>query len=291
MYYTSSGNLELYGAETGNDDKYIRIGSSYSQLGLYASNTMYFNTSSTGGYVFGQDAVEKVRITSSGDVGIGSTIPSQKLDVNGTIKSYSGTNAATFKDNQLRSDSSGTFYFDHGTVGQSFQFRTSTSSSLDTTGPSITSAGNIAFASGKGIDFSATSNSSGTMSSELLSDYEEGTWTPGVVDSGSSNLYSSGTRYGFYTKIGDTVFDNATITSGTAVRISNFPFTCTSSTSRYPGFNSHTTGAGWNSLSIMGGYMRNNETQFQIIQRDSFNTVNTVNGVIYMFLTVIYKAQ
>ena len=32
--------------------------------------------------------------------------------------------------------------------------------------------------SGKGIDFSATSNSSGTMGSELLNDYEEGTWTP-----------------------------------------------------------------------------------------------------------------
>jgi hypothetical protein len=29
-------------------------------------------------------------------------------------------------------------------------------------------------------DFSATSNSSGTMTSELLADYEEGTWTPGI---------------------------------------------------------------------------------------------------------------
>ena len=65
----------------------------------------------------------------------------------------------------------------HGTTGQSFTFRTSTSSSLDTTGPSVTSAGNISFPSGNGIDFSATSDASG-MGSELLDDYEEGTWTP-----------------------------------------------------------------------------------------------------------------
>jgi hypothetical protein len=32
--------------------------------------------------------------------------------------------------------------------------------------------------SGKGIDFSITSSGSGTMTSELLADYEEGTWTP-----------------------------------------------------------------------------------------------------------------
>lgn len=32
--------------------------------------------------------------------------------------------------------------------------------------------------SGKGIDFSATGDGSGTMSSEVLNDYEEGTWSP-----------------------------------------------------------------------------------------------------------------
>jgi len=32
--------------------------------------------------------------------------------------------------------------------------------------------------SGKGIDFSSTGDGSGTMSSEVLDDYEEGSWTP-----------------------------------------------------------------------------------------------------------------
>jgi hypothetical protein len=60
--------------------------------------------------------------------------------------------------------------------------------------------GNLAFPSGQGIDFSATS---GTGTSELFSDYEEGVWSP-VVASGS--IAGTGITYsGRYTKIGDTV--------------------------------------------------------------------------------------
>ena len=61
-------------------------------------------------------------------------------------------------------------------------------------------ANNIAFNDGYGIDFSATS---GSGTSELFHDYEEGTWSPvwsnaasGGTTSGSNNLY------GKYTKIG-----------------------------------------------------------------------------------------
>ena len=60
--------------------------------------------------------------------------------------------------------------------------------------------------SGKGIDFSATSDGSGTDSSELLDDYEEGTFTPGLEPSGGSFTsmpYSE--RHGFYVKIGRNV--------------------------------------------------------------------------------------
>jgi hypothetical protein len=44
----------------------------------------------------------------------------------------------------------------------------------------------LSFPSGKGIDFSATGDGSGTMTSELLDDYEEGTWTPVFTPSGGS---------------------------------------------------------------------------------------------------------
>jgi hypothetical protein len=39
-------------------------------------------------------------------------------------------------------------------------------------------AGNVIVADTKGIDFSATANGSGTPTTEVLSDYEEGTWVP-----------------------------------------------------------------------------------------------------------------
>ena len=51
--------------------------------------------------------------------------------------------------------------------------------------------------SGSGIDFSATS---GTGTSELFNDYEEGTWTP-IVTSGTGSI-TSYTSSGKYTKVG-----------------------------------------------------------------------------------------
>ena len=87
-------------------------------------------------------------------------------------------------------------------------------------------SGNLAFVSGKGIDFSATS---GTGTSELFDDYEEGTWTP----ANDSMTVNSGTfaATGTYVKIGKLVFIDVIQTSGTvsagsgAGMISGFPFT------------------------------------------------------------------
>jgi hypothetical protein len=67
------------------------------------------------------------------------------------------------------------------------------------------STGNIVIGtSGQGIDFSATP---GTGTSELLADYEEGTWTP-IIRAGTVNFtsvsYNARTK-GSYTKVGDVV--------------------------------------------------------------------------------------
>jgi len=65
------------------------------------------------------------------------------------------------------------------------------------------STGNLIIGtSGKGIDFSATSHAAG-MTSELLADYEEGTWT--IADSSGAGLVLTVTN-ATYTKIGRTVF-------------------------------------------------------------------------------------
>ena len=77
---------------------------------------------------------------------------------------------------------------------------------LDVVG-NIKLSGNLIPANGQGIDFSATS---GTGTSELLSDYEEGTWTPvptSLVEVGTTTYTAR------YTKIGRRVFCTLVITS------------------------------------------------------------------------------
>lgn len=92
--------------------------------------------------------------------------------------------------------------------------------------------GNLIVASGQGIDFSATPGpSAGTMTSELLDDYEEGTWTPTLSSDATPPTVSQYVdRVGNYTKIGDFVFVRAVIradiaNAGTGTpQITGFPF-------------------------------------------------------------------
>jgi hypothetical protein len=64
------------------------------------------------------------------------------------------------------------------------------------------STGNVVIGtSGKGIDFSITSHPAG-MTSELLADYEEGTFTPTYTGSGGNPTVTYSTQSGVYTKVG-----------------------------------------------------------------------------------------
>jgi hypothetical protein len=90
-----------------------------------------------------------------------------------------------------------------------------------------TSNNGLAFPSGKGIDFSATADSSGTSTSEVLEDYEVGTWAPAFT-----NAPTISGAHGSYIKIGDMVFaywQFNTSSDGPAshARINNLPFTST----------------------------------------------------------------
>jgi hypothetical protein len=73
-------------------------------------------------------------------------------------------------------------------------------------------SGNVVVASGKGIDFSATSDGSGTMTSEVLDDYETGTWTP---TNGTFSTWTTPTFDATYTKIGRLVTASFRQTGGT----------------------------------------------------------------------------
>ena len=95
-----------------------------------------------------------------------------------------------------------------------------------------TSANGLAFPAGKGIDFSATGDSTGTMSNEVLDDYEEGTWDPVLYSTGGGDDFGYTSRNGFYQKVGGVVhyYVNIQWTKGAGVTAGyvyckGFPFT------------------------------------------------------------------
>ena len=90
-------------------------------------------------------------------------------------------------------------------------FKTQQSGSL-TEAARFNSSGNLVFPSGKGIDFSATS---GTGTSELFDDYEEGTWTPSYVGAGGNPTVVYSNQNASYVKIGRMVYFQAYIVVST----------------------------------------------------------------------------
>jgi len=94
--------------------------------------------------------------------------------------------------------------------------------------------------SGKGIDFSATP---GTGTSELLADYEEGTWSPVIAGSGTAGTYQTTVAFGKYTRVGNQVMLACAITLAGVVTgggtgdliITGNPFTKPANTPSYPG--------------------------------------------------------
>lgn len=81
-----------------------------------------------------------------------------------------------------------------------------------------------------GINFAHTSDASG-MSNELLDDYEEGSWTPDLQNTGGSSLNNGYSwRTGKYTKVGNvchvtfTLGLSGAISSSSQVRLGGIPF-------------------------------------------------------------------
>jgi len=189
----------------------------YPSTGVIESHNSNFTVGTNDGFdlVLKTTATERMRIDSSGSLFVGAT---------GNV----GTSTPGFQvvDDYVKTsrDSSAArshhqFYNPNGLVGS---ISSSGSGTLYNTG------------NGGGIDFSANANASG-MTSELLDDYEEGTWTPGLtfgtIDS---------TNWGRYVKIGSQVtiwFQsyNLNVTSGQALEFKNLPFALTSSTQRFTG--------------------------------------------------------
>jgi len=180
----------------------------------------------------------------TGKVGIGTATPAYKLDVSSATASnqlrISGSsqnsmvfaNAAAGPSNGFlvgrsigSDDSNNLFFYDLATsavrlfIGSTGNIGIGTGvtpgEALEVSSGNVKlNNGNVVMGtSGKGIDFSATANSSGTMTSELLNDYEEGTWTPVATN---LTVVGSVTYTGKYTKIGRVVYINLKVLASTS---------------------------------------------------------------------------
>jgi hypothetical protein len=190
-------------------DKIVHIGDTNTAIRFPAADTITFETS----------GAEALRITSAGNVGIGTSAPAAKLDVSGAFSSVlTSIISVTDTAHTYRGTPDGIGY-EHAKVLSSresvistygsflaFYTESKNSGTTDTSTEKmrITSDAYLRMASGTGgIQFNGD-----TAAANALDDYEEGTWTMGVSFGGASVGVTYADRTGTYTKIGRQVTVN-----------------------------------------------------------------------------------
>jgi hypothetical protein len=262
----ASSGLELAKNGTVKGALFVDGGDDELTLAQVAPEKLYFNTGGTG------TSYRRMTIDSSGNVGIGKT-PEAWTSFNKILEvgdAYNIANASgqTYVSNNSYYDGSyraivsgyGT-YIQHSITGSGIIFGTTSDTKeedvaftgraermrIDSAGDVTIQTGDLIMGtSGKGISFAATANAGG-MTSEILDDYEEGTFSPTLVDDSDVEPNTWGDyiqRYGYYTKIGDVVHIQAkmrprnltNMNTAAAFKIANLPFPISSANSYYPAF-------------------------------------------------------
>lgn len=158
------------------------------------------------------------------------------------------------------------------------------------TGNQTLSTGNlIVGTAGKGVDFSANTNAAG-MTSELLTWYEEGTFTPSIIGTVTNPTQTYTHQRGFYTRIGRTVIcdfyvqmaaSGISAGSGTA-RLEGLPFAITSGANIFAGSGTIMYSTNWattNAGGPMGLYGVVNTTQAVLRVVLNYPGAKTADGV------------
>jgi hypothetical protein len=143
------------------------------------------------------------------------------------------------------------------------------------TGNAVLTSGNLVVADGNGIDFSATP---GTGTSELLDDYEEGTFTVNYSAATPFTSITHNITSGYYRKIGNLVAVTGRVRtnalSGGAGAVSiNLPFTVQSTTSQAAGIGC-ARGASWAGDFPLMLLATANTTEAGLLFRTSVNSLS-----------------
>ena len=222
------GVIEFAGAEDSNNN--ITVGGRIESV----TDAAWSDTENGADMVFyttdgNASQSEVLRLTADNYVGMGIN-PEYPLHVE---TSRSGNNVAFIK-NTHASNGYGLKVFagDDANV-KSFEVGNYTGGNLfyiKGNGDAVLTGDLIMGTSGKGISFAATSDAGG-MTSEVLDDYEEGTWSP-VVSDGTNPMTMDGSNdTGYYTKVGNLVtvtgyFKTTSLGSASGdIRITGLPFT------------------------------------------------------------------
>ena len=245
LSYVNSGNgsgvaLKIGGEGGGGLKTQYILASGHTnyQIGVATHAASVFSitpSTSAGNTTFSNPALN---INASGNVGIGTTTPVAK------IHSTSSQEQLTLSEGNAR--------------GATFDYRSSTGNlNISTNGANARSAPQLTLAlngnvtvqdgnlvvgtNGHGIDFTAnTTDASDT--SELLDDYEEGTFTPALTDN-SGRAGTGATQVGIYVKVGDLVHIQGRVSISSlasmngVVNLTGMPFTSNSTSNSHASLN------------------------------------------------------
>ena len=280
------GKLELHSNGTGvfiqkGATEYMAQFLTDGAVTLYHDNAAKLATKATGVTVTGEMAATTMDLSSNavidGSVSIG-VAGSTTYALQSKVKAvYFSSTDSSYANITIRKEAAtSTDYLQVRDNGNNLISRMTSGGELTVGNGLVLTDGNITVAAGHGIVFGVDGTGAGADASELLDDYEEGSWTP--TSNGAGGVANPSTvRGNVYTKIGNqvTVQVEFTVPSNSSTAQADFgglPYaTRNDTTYRIVG------SAGTNAALAVQVYVLNNVTYFSVYQASAFGAVSYAN--------------